>query len=113
MKKKIAVYMLFAILALAACGGGDEEDAAPEGNGDNADTSAIEAEARPIYEQSCLQCHGENLEGSMGPSLKNVGAKYDKEEILEIIENGGNGMPPALIKGEDAEVVAEWLANLK
>jgi biotin synthase-like enzyme len=36
-----------------------------------------------------------------------------KEEILDIIENGKGGMPAGILKGEDAEAVASWLADKK
>ncbi len=39
---------------------------------------------------------------------------YTEEEIIGIIHNGrGSGMPKGLLKGEDAEAVAAWLATMK
>jgi cytochrome c550 len=62
---------------------------------------------------SCIACHGGNLEGVSGPNLTQVGASKSKEEILAIIKNGANGMPPNVIEGEQADIVAEWLSNKK
>jgi cytochrome c550 len=62
---------------------------------------------------SCIACHGGNLEGVSGPNLTEVGKRKSKEEILAIIQNGANGMPAGIIKGEQADIVAEWLANMK
>ena len=36
-----------------------------------------------------------------------------KEDILEIIDTGGQGMPDDIIQGEEAEKVAAWLAEKK
>ncbi|MET3697619.1 cytochrome c551/cytochrome c550 [Bacillus oleivorans] len=111
MPKKLFSFFILFMLALAACGGGEEEETNQE-NG--ADTSAIEAQARPIYEQNCLQCHGQNLEGTGGPSLQKVGSKYSQAEIEEIILEGkGTNMPGGLIQGDEAAAVAEWLSTLK
>jgi mono/diheme cytochrome c family protein len=62
---------------------------------------------------SCIACHGANLEGVSGPNISQVGASKSKEEILSIIQNGGNGMPGNIITGAQADIVAEWLANKK
>ena len=46
--------------------------------------------------------------------LMAVGGKYSKDEILDIIKNGkGGGMPAGVIQGEEAEMVAAWLAEKK
>jgi len=36
-----------------------------------------------------------------------------KDEILEQIEEGGDGMSPNLLEGDEADTVAEWLAETK
>ncbi|HET7629650.1 MAG TPA: cytochrome c [Bacillales bacterium] len=95
------------VLTLTACGGGN--DNANEGGGAATESSA----AKAIYEKNCASCHGENLEGGIGPSLKAIGSKLSKEEILAQIKNGGGGMPGGLISGEKADKVAEWLASKK
>ncbi|MBN8209871.1 DUF2628 domain-containing protein [Bacillus sp. NTK071] len=76
--------------------------------------SDIYEEASYILQQSCISCHGSNLEGAVGPRLLNIGGKYSQEEIQEIIVNGkGSGMPGGLISEEDASKLAEWLITLK
>ena len=114
MLKKLGAFLFFFTLVLGACGGGEEEDTNQGDNGGGGDTAAIEAEAAPIYEQNCLRCHGQNLEGGAGPSLEQVGSKYSQAEIQEIILEGkGTNMPGGLIQGEEAETVAQWLSTLK
>jgi cytochrome c oxidase cbb3-type subunit 2 len=57
------------------------------------DVKAIESEAKSLYKQHCASCHGENREGTVGPSLKSS-AKPDAE-LFKIVSQGveANGMP--------------------
>jgi cytochrome c551 len=101
-KKKFLALLMGTGLVLAACGGGGDDEA----TGDTVDAEKIAA-------QKCSTCHGENLEGGGGPKISDVGSRYSKEEIEEIILNGKGGMPAGIIKGEEASAVAEWLASKK
>ncbi len=105
MKKKWLTVVFGSALVLAACGGGD----------DSSNGATDKPEGEKIVMQYCASCHGGNLQG-MGnaPALNDVGSRLSQDEILDIILNGTNkGMPGGLIKGEDAEKVAEWLAAQK
>ncbi|WP_042354015.1 cytochrome c551 [Bacillus rubiinfantis] len=105
MKKKLATFFIGTslVIGLAACGGGDD------GGKDTAS-----AGGEKIYDQKCSSCHGGDLKGGMGPALDKIGAKYSKDEILGIIEKGtSGGMPANVVKGDDADQVAEWLAEKK
>lgn len=101
MNKKLVLWLvgITFIIVLAACGDGGNKDSSPEA----------------IADRSCIGCHGENLQGrdGLGPDLTKIGAKYNKEEILEIIKEGRPGMGANIIKGDDAEKVAAWLAEKK
>lgn len=108
MKGKLIGLFVGASLVLAACSGGGNE--AGE-NKDNGGSTASAAEQ--VYKQSCASCHGQNLEGQVGPNLQKVGSKYSKDEIKQIIEKGRGGMPAGVIQGEDVDKVAEWLASKK
>lgn len=74
-----------------------------------------DAEGYQIYsEQSCINCHGENLEGGMGPGLAGTG--MSAEEIADIAVNGlPPGMPPNAFEGsdEDLQKLAEFIASLE
>ncbi|MBA2875785.1 cytochrome c551 [Thermaerobacillus caldiproteolyticus] len=109
MKKKLFGLFIGTALLLAACGGGDE--AADNNNKDSGGSTASTAEQ--IFQQNCASCHGQDLEGKIGPSLQKVGSKYSKDEIKQIIEKGRGGMPGGLIQGENVDKVAEWLASKK
>ncbi|PSL45008.1 cytochrome c550 [Salsuginibacillus halophilus] len=60
-----------------------------------------------VYEESCLQCHGDNLEGGSGPAIDG----YDADDTLQAIEEGPGSMPAGTAEGEDAEAVAEYVEN--
>ncbi|WP_335871577.1 cytochrome c551 [Bacillus sp. 2205SS5-2] len=118
MKKKLFALMLGTSLVLAACGGDDgttgtETDKNETTEETTDSTVATNVDVEKIVDQKCASCHGGNLEGGFGPKLDNIGSSLSKEEILSIINNGEGQMPKEIIKGEEAEAVAEWLANKK
>lgn len=107
MKKKWLTVVFGSALFLAACGGGGEESSS---NG-----ATEKSEGEKIVMQGCATCHGGNLQG-MGntPALNDVGSRLSQDEILDIILNGTDkGMPAGLIKGDEADKAAEWLASQK
>ena len=129
MKKFVTFALSFALVGiLSACGGGDNTQPAPAPEQPAAEQPAAEepaaeepsaggtvdvAAAEEKYKTSCLACHGVDLSGGAGPSLKQVGSKYSQEQIAGIIINGQGTMPPGMLKGDDAELVAAWLAEQK
>jgi cytochrome c550 len=65
-----------------------------------------------VAKGKCITCHGANLEGKVGPAL--AGTSLSKEEIASTIEKGkGTMMPAGLLKGADAEAMAEYILTLK
>ena len=56
-----------------------------------------------IYENSCMQCHGEDLSGgAAAPSL--IGTEHTPEEIAKIATDGIGTMPPDQFTGSDEEL---------
>ena len=49
--------------------------------------------ARSYYDKTCQTCHGPNMEGAVGPSLKKVGDQYLYSEFKDIVLNGRGQMP--------------------
>jgi len=129
--KRLTGMALAAALALSlgACGGGDQQTQPPANNnqqqpadqgqgGGNApagggNTAYDAAAAEATYRNSCAGCHGQNLEGTVGPNLTQVGGKYSRDEILQILNQGKGQMPGGLVQGTDAENLAAWLADKK
>lgn len=112
MKKKLLAVMFGATLVLGACGGGnDDKNDNANGNGDA--TATVDAEK--IVNNSCVSCHGGNLEGrGNAPALADVGSRLSEQEIHDIIKNGQGGMPGNLIKDEDElAAVSKWLSEKK
>ncbi|EIT85200.1 cytochrome c-550 [Fictibacillus macauensis ZFHKF-1] len=67
-----------------------------------------------IFKKNCASCHGEKLEGKVGPNLQKAGAKLSKADISNIIKNGKGGkMPAGVVKGEEAQIIAKWLSEKK
>jgi cytochrome c oxidase cbb3-type subunit 2 len=54
-----------------------------------------------IYQDNCAACHGEHMEGVIGPEL--IGADYEEELLFEIIYSGipDGGMPSFSSLGTD------------
>ncbi|MER1988076.1 cytochrome c551 [Solibacillus sp. FSL H8-0523] len=103
-KSLLSTIVLGSALFLAACGGGDDSSSTGE---------TAELDGKKIVQQSCATCHGGQLQGGNAPALDKLGAKYSEEEILDIILNGKDRMPPGLLKGAEAEAAAGYLAGLK
>src|SRR5690625_647156 len=56
-----------------------------------------------VYENSCLGCHGDSLEGgASGPSL--LGIEESADEIATIAVDGIGDMPPDMFTGTDEEL---------
>ena len=75
------------------------------------------ADGRDLFRATCASCHSlaaVNARGVTGPNLDEIG-QVTKQRILEAIEVGGTGqgrMPPRLLEGENAEKIAEYLAQV-
>ncbi|WP_270170763.1 c-type cytochrome [Paenibacillus sp. SYP-B4298] len=73
------------------------------------------AAAEGIYKNSCLGCHGTDMQGGMGPALNQIGGTLTKEEIYKKIMGGGNGMPAfkEQLSSEQIANLSSWLAQMK
>ena len=87
-----------------------EEDASKADGGDKA--PVLDAAARELFSSKCGSCHtlaDAKTNGSFGPNLDDLAP--DQDTVRNQIENGGGGMPPKLLEGDDADKVAEYVAN--
>lgn len=115
--------LLGTVLVLGACGGSD--DAAEDTGVDETTETETETEdagdggsydvalAEEVFQQSCASCHGDDLSGGVGPDLNTVGSSLSADEIVDIINNGLGSMPSVSLDEEEADAVAQWLADKK
>ncbi|MCD9021173.1 menaquinol-cytochrome c reductase cytochrome b/c subunit [Cohnella silvisoli] len=78
----------------------------------NADDPAFET----MKQAQCIACHGAELEGANGPTLRGVGDILNKDELVATITNGkGDGMPPFkdTLSAEKIDQIATWLSTQK
>ncbi len=74
-------------------------------------TAMLAQPGRNLYMVNCAVCHGQNREGLPGnvyPALTDIGKKYNKEEIIKLL-NSGKGFMPAfqnLHKDEKLSIIA-------
>ncbi len=66
-----------------------------------------------MVKQSCTSCHGDQLQGAVGPNLQKIGGKLSKDEIKEILSKGKGNMPANLVPADQAAKVADWLSKKK
>jgi mono/diheme cytochrome c family protein len=104
MRKLSCLVLLTA--ALAGCGGDDDANA-PAGG------PAAAMSPKQLFVTTCGSCHqlsDAGTNGSVGPDLDDE--KPDKAKVLKQIEEGGGVMPAGLLKGSDAEKVAEYVSSV-
>ena len=77
------------------------------------------SDAVQLFQTNCMSCHGENLQGGIGPSLQHVGAKLTIEQIEHQISAGGGPMPgygptnQAILTEQQIQTLAKWLSTKK
>lgn len=112
MKKMWRIGLLSLTVAglLAGCGAGGD-------GGANSDqqAGAQKLEVPTVYQNNCLSCHGNQLQGRTGPNLQKVGSKLNEEQILKLIREGKGGMPAYgnRLSEDELTSLASWLAQQK
>jgi cytochrome c550 len=109
----IFVFGIGLMFLLSFKGLGDMDELAKEKEGGNEQTETVAAKPEDIYTSSCIGCHGDAYQGGVGPALKGVGERLSKDEIKEVITKGRGNMPAGMVKPEQADAMADWLANIK
>ncbi len=125
MKKTFLCLTILLVIGLSACGGRDDTQTpgttspspspavSPTPAATPGGTAAASGEA--IYKKSCISCHGDQLQGAMGPNLQKIGSKMNKDQIVTIVSNGKGAMPAFKGKLSDNEIgaLADWLLTHK
>lgn len=103
----------FAVIPVAVVSAAD--DRVPSGAGTFTDASTEQLrEGRLLFRETCASCHtleAVNARGVYGPNLDTLGG-LNKERVVTAIETGagtGSLMPPGLVQGEQADLVAEYV----
>lgn len=113
--------ILLLIILVSACSTNDENTRDDTKQKEYTSVEIDETRIK-VLSRSCMSCHGVDLSGvpGDGPSLRNIGYRYTKEEIREILINGRNNgrMPKGLLEGGqsqegDLEMMVEWLSQLE
>ena len=120
MSKK--TFVLFGIFAVAfgmllpywAISKEGEESASPE------KVAASDEEAKELFQTNCGACHTlarGGTDGIVGPDLDDLlgggTPETNEQRVLTAIEDGIEGrMPAGILQGEDAELVANFVARV-
>ncbi|BFT75487.1 MULTISPECIES: cytochrome c [Paenibacillus] len=106
--KLLLMSTIILSMGLTACGNGNKQP-------NNAQTTPAQADPHKVYQNFCISCHGNQLQGGEGPNIQKVGERLTEDEIIKRIQKGGGGMPPfqVALKEEELKVLAAWLAGLK
>lgn len=115
MKKWLIAVMFGVLLILGACGSNDDNNGAnePADNANNGSEEVDVSAAEESFQNNCATCHGDDLSGDVGPDLTAIGSEMSKDQIEKQIENGGDGMPPGLVEGDERNTLAQWLSEKK
>jgi mono/diheme cytochrome c family protein len=100
---------LLASLALAACGGDDGGGGGGGGDSESAPKAGTPAET---FANTCGGCHtlkAAGTSGQVGPNLDDL--KPDAERVKTAIKQGPSVMPENLLKGAQADEVAQYVAE--
>lgn len=96
---------------------GREESVGATGSLATAELDPDLEEGKESFLETCNSCHtlaAANARGVTGPDLDEL-APLDEERVLNAIEIGGTGegrMPAMLLEGEDAKLVAAYVARV-
>lgn len=97
---------LVAALVVAGCG-----SSAAKLN-DSTETLDLD-KARQSFQANCRACHSladANAAGVFGPDLDQL--QPDARRVREQIDSGGGGMPADIIRGDEADMVARYVAQV-
>ncbi|MDF2607179.1 MAG: cytochrome [Bacillales bacterium] len=74
-------------------------------------TSDEFAKVKDTYKNLCQNCHGDKLQGVIGPSL--VKSSLSDKDMIHVIINGKGTMPKNLVDENTAKELVKWIHTLK
>ncbi len=90
---------------------GDDETKPAEEEPAEEKPAELDPAARELFIASCGGCHTLSDAGTSGAVFNLDETTMDAEAVTNQIINGGNGMPPGLLEGADAEAVGTYVAG--
>ncbi|UPK44124.1 c-type cytochrome [Paenibacillus pabuli] len=93
-----------------------KEEVAEEAKPTMPEVTMDAGQAEALVKANCISCHGDQLQGGMGPSLQKIGSQDDVEKIYTTIVKGKSGGMPSFkdkLKDEEIANIAMWLAEKK
>lgn len=111
----IAIVGIFVAIIVFYVGVAQRDDIqlAEENGGEVVEEGEVATDPEAVYANSCAGCHGQDLAGGAGPGLTNVGSSLSADDIQDIIVNGKGTMPGGLVGIEEANLLTEWLSEMK
>lgn len=105
--KGCLLLMMF-ILLLSACSQGNNDRLMVSNSATPEDAKAV-----ALYKKRCISCHAVDLSGKVGPSLQGIGTRLTEQQLMDIVHDGGRGMPSfkKMLSAEEIRVLAQWLAK--
>ncbi|MDQ0205556.1 c-type cytochrome [Alkalicoccobacillus murimartini] len=115
-----ALIALIGILLMAGLSayGVLERSAQEEQENGNGEEEPVEIDdpivaGEELAQQSCINCHGGDLAGGMGPAINGLEGELSLEEISTIIKEGIGSMPPQTqYSSEEADAISEYLLSI-
>jgi len=103
----------FAVILMFTLPG--KEQVAEQNNPTMPEVQMDAAKAEATVKAQCISCHGDQLQGGVGPSLDKAGSEHDAEEIFSIVSKGRGQMPSFKDKLAPEEIasIAMWLSEKK
>jgi mono/diheme cytochrome c family protein len=101
------------LAALVACSLGAAACSGSGSGARKADEPVDLDKGRQLFQTNCRVCHAladAKAAGTFGPDLDLL--QPDAERVREQIDEGGGGMPQDIIEGEDADLVAQYVAEV-
>ncbi|MCL6547492.1 MAG: cytochrome c [Alicyclobacillus sp.] len=113
--KRLAVWGIFAAGTAVYSGCGRTPQSDTPGLFDRGQYAA----AVRLYQENCAACHGNQLQGGVGPDLRHIGSKLTPAQIEHQIEVGGGPMPgygpsqQGILTTAQIRELTAWLSTLR